>query len=32
MSDEPVMEAIASLPLMLLMAAFLSGLAIGLVL
>ena len=32
MSDDPVMDAIARLPLMLLMAAFIAGLAIGLVL
>jgi len=32
MSDDPVMDAIARLPLMLLMAAFIAGLAIGLAL
>ncbi len=32
MSDDPMLDAIARLPLMQLMAAFISGLAIGLVL
>lgn len=32
MSDDPVMDAISRLPLKLLMAAFIAGLAIGLVL